>query len=102
MAKRKKRARKRPSKTTIKRGTCRVIKGAVRVCMSKGGLLRVTPTGLGGSKRRRKSAGKKGKKLAKPKMCSSKPTLRKGRCTCKLKSGKKKVLRIAYCRAPKR
>ena len=38
----------------------------------------------------------------------TKPTMRKGRCTCRLKKtkknpkGKVKVLRVAYCRAPKR
>ena len=109
MAKRKK--RRKASGTTIRRGSCRVVRGAVRICMSKGGKLTVSASGP--RKRRRKTTRKKGrkgkrrvakklKKLKRPKYCKSKPTVRKGVCRCRLKSGKMKRLKIRVCRAPKR
>ena len=98
MAKRKKRA----STSTIKRGTCRVVKGKVRICATKTGRLYISTTP---TRKRRKKAGTKkryGKKLKKPKSCVKAPKVYKKRCRCKTKTGKTKMMKMAYCRAPKR
>jgi hypothetical protein len=106
MAKSKK--RRKAKGTTIRRGSCRVVRGAVRICMSKGGKLTVSASGPRKSRKttkkrktRKGSTRKVMKKLKKPKSCKSKPAVRNGVCRCRLKSGKLKKLRIAYCRKPR-
>ena len=103
MAKRKK-AKKA---VTIKRGTCRVVKGKVRVCATKSGKIYTSVVGRKKATRKRKgtTAGKKRKKPAK---CATKPTIRKGVCSCRGKKTKKNPkgkifrLKVAFCRKPKR
>ena len=98
-----KKGRKKAKGVTISRGKCRVVKGRVRICVSRGGKLSTSIAPTRRKKRKstkRKSSGKK--KLKKPKSCKTKPAVRKGTCKCKTKAGKTKKLRIAYCRKPKR
>lgn len=88
---------------TIKRGTCRVIKGRVRICASKTGKLTASP--MAGKRRKtRKSATKKAgtKRTAKPKICKNKPTKTakgfKGKCSCiSKKSGNRVKVAKSAC-----
>ena len=101
-------ARKAKKAVTIKRGSCRVVRGKVRVCASKTGKIYTSVTPRRKPKRKRKKTTKKYKKPAKPKKCVSKPSVRGGQCKCRGKKTKKnpkgKVfkLKIRYCRKPKR
>lgn len=113
MAKAKKRQKQKKVGTVsgLKRGQCRVVRGSVRVCLSKAGKITVSTTA---KRKRRKTTAKRRKttakqkastglkKLKKPVSCETSPRVRKGVCKCKTKAGKTKSLRIAYCRAPKR
>lgn len=79
--------------TTIKRGTCRVIRGRVRICARKDGSLYTTPV----SKKKSKSTKRKSTKTKstkrrtakKPAKCATRPTKQakghKGRWMCKSK-----------------
>ena len=86
--------------TTIKRGTCRVIKGKTRICATKTGQLYLS---VAGGVKKRKSTTKKrkstaqGGKLKKPIWCKTAPKKSKGICYCTTKTGKKKRLRKNYC-----
>ena len=106
MAKRRKRAKKKA--VTIKRGTCRVVRGKVRVCASKAGKI-FTSVVSGRRKATRKRKGTLGgKKRKKPAKCATKPAMRKGACKCRGKKTRKNPkgkifrLKVAYCRKPKR
>lgn len=102
-----KRRKKAKKAVTIKRGTCRVVRGKIRVCASKTG--KIYTSVVSRKKATRKRKGKTaGKKRAKPKKCVTKPSVRGGVCKCRGKKTKKypkgKVyrLKIAYCRKPKK
>lgn len=80
----------------IKKGTCKIVRGRVRVCKAKSGSITVRATGV-----KRKST-KSYKKPAAPSVCKTKPTVRKGRCSCKTKStGANRFLKMRFCRKPK-
>lgn len=99
--------RKAKKAVTIKRGTCRVVKGKIRVCASKTGKIYTSVVSRKKATRKRKGKAT-GVKRKKPKKCVTKPSVRGDVCKCRGKKTKKfpkgKVyrLKIAYCRKPQR
>lgn len=73
----------------IKRGTCRVIRGRVRICARKDGSLYTTPVSKKKSKSTKSKSTKKRRTAKKPAKCATRPTKRakghKGRWMCKSK-----------------